>query len=125
MKKIFLIIMFCLGLSCINSCTKPEDKICACGVKNPAKNLPWLAEFIETAENDETGRYFGVMWLVSYQEQDYFIAEMPLIGSYLYVVFDCEGKYIFFENHEDELNFIHQLKKEAVIYVSPGYPLNE
>jgi hypothetical protein len=54
MKKIFLIIMVTLGFFFLNSCEKPENKICACGVKNPAKNIPWLAELIKKAKNDTT-----------------------------------------------------------------------
>jgi hypothetical protein len=120
MKKIFLIIMVILGLFYLNSCEKPENKICACGVKNPAKNLPWLAKFIEKAEND----YFGVIWLENYNGQDFFVTNISLFGSFLYTIFDCEGEYVFFENSDNYYNFIYQLKKDIVIYVSPDYPLN-
>lgn len=122
MKKIFLIIIVCLGLFYFNSCTKPENKICACGVKNPAKNLPWLAELIKTAESDETLLYFGAIWLENYYGQDVFVTNMPL-GGFLYRVFDCEGNDLF-NNNDEYWYFLNHLKKDIVIYVSPNYPLN-
>ena len=136
MKKCFLIIMVCLGFCYLNSCTKSENKICACGVKSPQKNLPWLAEFIKTAKKDTSGSYFGVMWLENYNGEDVFVTDMllsgmPLSGSLPYKVFNCEGKreYEFCENIEDfvygdYIYLINHLKREIVVYASPDYPLN-
>ena len=131
MKKCFLIIIVSLSFCFLNSCTKEENKICACGVKNPQKNLPWLAEFIKTAEKDTTLKYYGVMWLGNYNGQDFFVTDMPLYGmpfsgSLLYKVFNCEGKreYEFCENEEDYFNLITHFNEEIVIYVHPDYPLN-
>jgi hypothetical protein len=125
MKKVLLIILVTLGLFYVNSCTKPENKICACGVKNPAKNLPWLAELIEKAENDKTMLYHGVIWLENYEGQDVFVTNMPLSGSFLYLVFDCEGNnlYLTIDDKDAYYYFLNHLKKEIVIYVSQGYPL--
>ena len=100
-----------------------EDEIIACGVINPAKNLPWLAEFIETAEVDETGSYFGVIWLEQYNGQDVFVTNMMLgIGGVPYHVFDCEGNPVTIENG---LDFFNNLKKDIVIYTHPNYPIDE
>jgi hypothetical protein len=123
MKKVLLFIMIFLGFYFFNSCTKPENKICACGVKDPAKNLPWLAEFIERAENDTTGLFYGVIWLENYEGQDVFVTNMHFISSFFGVVFDCEGNYLYNDN-DAYWYFLNHLKKEIVIYASPNYPLN-
>jgi hypothetical protein len=122
MKKYFLIIMIILGFYFFNSCTKPENKICACGVKNPAKNLPWLTKLIEKAEND----YFGVIWLENYNDQDVFVTNMQLPGPFVDKVINCEGNYMFttIDDIDTYVYFANHLTKEIVIYASPGYPLN-
>ena len=131
MKKCFLIIIVSLSFCFLNSCTKSENKICACGVKNPQKNLTWLAEFIKTAEKDTTCSYFGVIWLRNYYGEDFFITNMPLYGmpgsgSLLLKVFNCEGKreYEFCETDEDYVNLTTHLNEMIVIYSHPDYPLN-
>ena len=137
MKKVFLIIMISLGLFFLNSCEKPENKICACGVKNPAKNLPWLAEFIKKAKNDTIGCCFGAMWLANCDGQDFFVTDMPLYGSpgsgsLLLKVFNCEGKreyeFIEYESPESFMEaydyLLTHMKYETVIYAHPDYPLN-
>ena len=97
------------------------SEITACGVIHPEKNLPWLAEFIETAKNDTTLRYFGVMWLEHYNGQDLFVVSgMPLIGGAMYGVFDCKGNKVLGLG----MDFYNHLKKNIVIYVHPDYPLN-
>jgi hypothetical protein len=124
MKKVFLIIMIVLGFYFLNSC-KPENKICACGVKNPAKNLPWIAELIKDAP-------YGVIWLENYKGQDVFATTgmMNVHGPYKLSVLDCEGNHmwnLYFDEDgdwsEEYSNFIRHLKKDIVIYVFPDYPL--
>jgi hypothetical protein len=117
-----ILITLCFALF-LNSCESESnnDTIKACGVSDPAKNLPWLAEFIETAKTDKTGKYYGVMWLEQYNGQDVFVAEMALSGA-AYLTFDCEGNPVYIE--EPISDFFNKLKKNIVIYVHPDYSLN-
>jgi hypothetical protein len=122
MKISFLTIVFCFLF--LNSCKQEyldKKAICACGVNNPTKNIPWLAEFIEKAKSDETGKYLGVIWLEQYNAQDVFVIEMAP-SSAIYEVLDCEGNHLNIA--EPTLDFFNNLKKDIVIYVHPDYPLN-
>ena len=144
MRTFFLTILF--AFSCIlffNSCeedpkkeTTDETAINACGVIDPAKNLPWLAELIEKAKNDNTGNYFGRIWLEKFKEQNIFVTDMMLgSGGIMYYFFDCNGnhlisrqgegycpsefvedKHFFVENEEDFGVFIQNMKFDIVIY---------
>lgn len=127
MKTYFLTVLFTLCcIALFNSCEKPgkEEAISACGVSDPAKNLLWLAELIEKAETDETGNYYGVIWLEQYNGQDVFVANMMLgSGGVMYHVFDCEGQHVAIAEEYQQI-FFNNLKKNIVIYVHPDYPLN-
>ena len=84
-----------------------KEKICACGVRNPAKNLPWLAELIEKAEYDKIappyepgddyrpGHYLGQIWLGKFKGQDIFRTNMMLgSGGIAFWYFDCSGNHL-------------------------------
>jgi hypothetical protein len=102
-----------------------NNGITACGVIDPKKNIPWLAELIAKAETDKTGNYLGVIWLERYKDQDVFVTNMALgSGGLAYHVFDCEGNPATIDN-ADVQDFFNNLKKDIVIYVNPGdHPLN-
>ena len=141
MKTVFLTILFafCCILS-FNSCEKEPDKegtddttISACGVTDPAKNLTWLAELIETAKADDTGHYLGRIWLEKFKEQDIFVTDMMLgSGGIAYWFFDCSGNHLtrnevcpvcnfvgnrhFFIEDEDFQSFVLNMKLDVIIY---------
>jgi hypothetical protein len=92
-----------------------SDEINACGVTDPAKNLPWLAELIEKAENDKMagpykpgdnytpGNYAGFIWLEKYKGRDLFVTSMMLgSGGVLYWFFDCSGNHLTSKNGQYE-----------------------
>jgi hypothetical protein len=106
-----------------------DENIVACGIHQPQKNLPWLKTLIEKAETDQTGNYWGKIWLVNYKGQDIFVTNMMLgSGGVSYWVFDCEGNYLndggrynlsaytgvsgtfSVEDKEDFIDFISSLK---------------
>lgn len=86
--------------------TQPTD-ITACGVADPAKNLPWLAELIAKAEKDKVappytqgddykpGHYIGKIWLEKHKGRDIFVTNMMLgSGGIAYWFFDCDGNHL-------------------------------
>jgi len=115
MKTSFLAILFVFFCFFLNSCKK--DAVCACGVNNPAKKLPWLAELIEKAKTDETGNYLGSIWLENYKGQDIFVTDMALgSGGIAYWFFDCNGNHHVFVDKDDFLSFYSTMKLDVVIY---------
>jgi hypothetical protein len=69
-----------------------DASIAACGVKQPQKNLPWLAITVIKAQADRTGNYWGWIWLESYNGEDVFVINMMLgSGGIMYRTFDCSG----------------------------------
>jgi hypothetical protein len=148
MKTIFSTLTVCsimlLGAGCSNNnilleedktySTGTEKTINACGVTDPAKNLPWLVELIEKAKTDKTGNYFGEIWLEKFKEQDVFVTNMMLgSGGIMYYFFDCNGNHFhrgtaictacnfvgnnhFFIENEDFGTFIQNMKLDVVIY---------
>ena len=134
----FLILtgIVCLCCCFITSCKNNEDSICACGVTEPAKKIPWIAELINKAETDETGNYWGRIWLEKFKEQDIFVTDMMLgSGGIMYYFFDCNGNHFIFHKEieyctacnfvgnyhvliedKDFQSFISNMKLETVIY---------
>jgi hypothetical protein len=104
--------------------SKSNDEITACGITEPAKNIPWLAELIAKAKTDNTGNYLGIIWLEQYKDQDVFVTNMMLnSGGLAYHVFDCQGNAVRIDK-VDVQNFFNSLKKDIVIYATPNHPLN-
>ena len=127
-----------------NTDKKQEEKgyyvnntITAGGIKDPAENLPWLKELIQKAKTDKTGNYLGCIWLVSHNEQDYFVTNMMLgSGGIMYWIFDCKGnhftrrdenctadkfvgkKHFHEDDYEDFSSFPFDFKKDVVVYSS-------
>jgi hypothetical protein len=133
----FIIVCLCSLLLC--SCgQEPDNRIRACGIDDPAKKLPWLAELINKAENDNSGNYLGTIWLEKYNEQDIFVTDMMFgSGGIMYYFFDCSGNHyisnnweyencpacdfvggyhVLIENEEDFDSFVSSMKLDVVIY---------
>jgi hypothetical protein len=67
---------------------------CPCGVENPQEELPWLADLIEKAKNDQTTAFWGRIWLIKYEGVDIFVTDMHLgSGGVRYWFFDCYGNH--------------------------------
>jgi hypothetical protein len=133
MKHLCIFVLFI----CLASCAPKDDDadddgndIVACGVRQPQKNLPWLKAWIEKAETDQTGHYWGVIWLVKYKEKDLFVTNMMLgSGGIANWYFDCsgnhfipkggedsnrvseyvEGGYVFFEDEKELFSYVSTL----------------
>jgi hypothetical protein len=88
----------------------------ACGVTQPQKNLPWLAELIEKAEVDAT--YSGFIWLEKYKGQDVFVTDIMKWSARAYHTFDCQGNDFNVDWTDAEI-FYNNLKN--VIYRTPYY----
>jgi hypothetical protein len=91
-----------------------SDEITVCGIADPAKNLPWLADLIAKAESVKTPiphnhgddfdpvNYLGQIWLEKYKGQDLFVTNMMLgSGGILYWFFDCDGNHLVSRNYEN------------------------
>lgn len=139
MKTNFLIVLFTFcSVLFFSSCEKATDNtaINPCGVSDPAKNLPWLAELIEKIKTDSTGNYMGEIWLEKFKEQDIFVTNMMLgSGGIMYWFFDCSGNHLtsmesddrcpacnfvgnnhFFIEDEDFEDFVLNMKLDVIIY---------
>jgi len=140
MKKI---LVFVLSYLLFLSCSKNDSNtaVTACGCENPQKNLPWLKELIQKAKTDNTGNYWGCIWLENFQGKDIFVTNMMLgSGGVKYWAFDCSGNYYtsygtekyptseFIKNNpvyldekemEELTTFLSsEMKKDVVIYSS-------
>jgi hypothetical protein len=140
MKNYFLAIIVCFSCILVQSCKQEikKEKICACGVNDPAKKLPWLFDLIEKAETDKTANYFGRIWLEKFKGQDIFVTDMMLgSGGVAYCFFDCSGNHYTYsvsdscsacayvghhhfrvENEKDFMNFVTNMKLDIILYSS-------
>ena len=92
-----------------------DTTISACGVTDPAKNLTWLSELIETAKTDNTGNYLGRIWLEKFKGQDIFVTDMMLgSGGIAYWFFDCSGNHL--ARNDDFQSFMSNMKLDVIIY---------
>ena len=144
MKKLFFFLLCFLFVSCTqeqDANTNYEQFKCP---TNPQKNLPWLKELIEKAENDTTGQYIGCIWLESYKGKDFFVTNMMLgSGGIKFWIFDCFGNHFVFNsvsqcsacdfvgnNHfyieeADDFPQLNELKYNIVVYSPQGCPCDE
>jgi len=144
MKKYCLIVMICFGILLLNSCER-QHKICACGVNNPAKKIPWIAELIKKAKNVNANadNYPLCIWLENYKGEDIFVIDMiPGHSTLIYWYFDCSGNifagkgaetaynplfkanpHAFFivDDEADFINFTIKHKLDVIIYSTPSY----
>ena len=96
-----------------------EESVTACGIEDPAKNIPWLAELIATAEKDTTANYLGTIWLAEYEEQDYIVVNMTLGTIYSFHAYDCEGNLQKFSNYLYRYEFRRNIKEKKLLYCKP------
>lgn len=129
MKKYYLLLIafnFCLFSSCQDDHDSASSPIInACGVKDPAQNIPWLQDLISKAEEDRmnktyNGAYTGTIQLDHYQETDVFIIRMIFIGGLYALIYNCDGTAIDFGNDTQAaymfLTSDSNLQKAPVIY---------
>ncbi len=119
MKKLLMIMMLFLFLSCDKDVNFTENYICGC--KAAKEELPWLKELINKANTDTTGNYKGTIWFLNYQGQDMFVTDMMMgSGGILYYYFDCKGdkiKWDTIDRRDDALYlFTQKLKTATHIY---------
>ena len=103
------------------------------------ENLQWLKRLIDLSKTDETGSYWGCIWLENYKGHDIFVTNMMLgSGGVMYWFFDSSGNHfvhrdlgyktctacnfvgshhVFFEEEAD-FNF----KLDVVVYSSFSLP---
>jgi hypothetical protein len=125
MKTLFgviLVFAFCSGC---NNGTETEKKFNSgiCGVSDPLKDLPWLQDIINKAEQDKAhktyqGNYMGKIYLETYKGKLVFLCDMAMgsggIGGY---VFHCDGIKEGFNNDPKEVeSFFNSIKKTNIIY---------
>ena len=143
MKKFIFITMLCIGLMSCNDEPKTESnhpkigneidisdpriqnaQIVCCGVQSPQQNLPWLNDMIKKANTDDTGNYFGTIWLEKYKDKDIFVTNMMLgSGGLMYHFFDCSGNNFAYAKDsplqtetEEFYSFSLNMKLNVVIY---------
>ena len=112
MKRVILMIipaLICgvLLISCASKVETDDNTNLDCnGCIMPQKNLPWLKELIQKAENDNTltqANYWGCIWLEKYKGQDIFVTNMMLgSGGVMYWFFDCSGNHLISKTREYE-----------------------
>lgn len=95
------------------SCVKDSDLITACGVKNPIKDIEWLADLISTAKNDTTGNYIGNIWITTFENKDYIITDMAMgAGGRIFHCYNCQGE---IDNIPD-FEFYNKLSDEDIVF---------
>jgi hypothetical protein len=104
------------------------DTVTACGVLRPHENLPWLAEWIATAERGlaENDRnllfsHSGTIRHTIWKGQELFITNMRLHSGHSFKTFDCEGNFLGYstvDNDDEmtELYFSPNMLEWTVIY---------
>jgi len=135
-KTLVFILSYLLFLSCSKN---DSNAVTACGCEQPQENLPWLKELIQKAKSDNTGNYWGYIWLEKFQGKDVFVTNMMLgSGGVAYWVFDCSGNlyvigetekypasefvgnnYVYLDEKDSEelITFLSsQMKKDVVIF---------
>lgn len=125
MKTLFVILIVFAFCSGCNNKTEIENKINSgiCGVNDPSKDLPWLKDIINKAEQDKSyktyqGNYMGKIYLETYKGNSVLLCDMAMgsggIGGY---VFQCDGTKEEFNNDPKEVeSFFSSVKKTIIIY---------
>lgn len=90
-RLIYGSLVFLLMLFNFSRCEK--ESIEACNVKDPIKNLQWLAEIVDELESFNDVEY--EVYLVRFTDRDLILVNNAInwsIGSNIY--YDCEGTYL-------------------------------
>ncbi len=121
MKALFGIILL-LTFSC-NNANEAEKNSSICGVNDPVKDLPWLRDIVNKADQDKAnktylGNYLGKIYLETYKGNSVFLCDMAMgSGGLAGYVFRCNGTKEEFNNDPKEvLLFFNSAKKTNVIY---------
>ena len=67
--------------------------IVACGIADPATNIPWLAALIKRIIEDQPAGLRGEIFLVNFKGQDLFATTLNFGGN-MYYTFDCAGNHL-------------------------------
>ena len=111
-RSVFLFSQIIFTLIIIG-CVKESDLITACGVKNPIKDIEWLADLISTAKNDTTGEYIGNIWITTFENKDYIISDMAMgSGGRIYHCYNCKGEI----DNVSDYNFFSTLSDDDIVY---------
>lgn len=118
-----VLLLFSL-LSCDKNDLSPENAALAysaCGVKDPANELPWLKEIIHKAENGpDKFSDAGTVQLITYQGQSYFIYQKYVMSCMACLVYDCQGnKLDILSRPELHMAIIEHMSEKNIIYRSP------
>lgn len=130
MKSTTIFLCSALLLSgCSTVETAPNSEVFkACGVENPAQNLPWLKELIAKAEADiktkeYKGNYIGQIYLTTWRNQDAFWTNFMMGSGGIYArLYHCDGQRIMIDSGNlttpevEELN--KALNKDKLIYTN-------
>lgn len=122
-KHYYFLIAFSLCL--LTSCQNDHDSkpvMAACGVKDPAKNIPWLKDLIAKLEDDRInktygGRYMGTIYLEMFEGKEVFYYYEPLSSCAFCSVYYCDGSSVNLDNNQLTV-FVTNLKKNKVIYTN-------
>ena len=101
MKRVILIVisaLFCGAIftSCDSKSDLKDDEviILSDGRTLQLGTLQWLKKLIDLSKTDETGHYWGCIWLENYNGQDIFVTNMMLgSGGIMYWYFDSKGNH--------------------------------
>ena len=125
MKTLFgVLLIFILWPSCNSGPETAKDFTSAiCGVNDPSKDLPWLKDIINKAEQDKAfrtypGNYMGKIYLETYKDNSVFLCDMAMYsGGIAGHVFHCDGTKEEFNNDPKEVeSFFNSIKKINIIY---------
>lgn len=90
-----------------------SDLTTPCGVKNPVKDIEWLADLISTANNDTTGEYIGNIWITTFENKDYIISDMAMgSGGRIFHCYNCKGEI----DNVSDYNFFNNLSDDDIVY---------
>lgn len=115
MKKLSILILsiFFASFSCQEKAEEPTFEVC--GVKDPVKELAWLAERIASSGQSELNKYFYIT-VAEYNEETIFLMKncCPFCNSVV-TAYNCEGTFLGVVGPESEIDG-SQLSNERVIW---------
>lgn len=101
MKKIILLICFCLTVCC-NSDDTDSPIIPACGTNNPIEDLPWLKTLANQLQEDQNdlAEFFFIEIAEFNGETIFLYANCCAVCNTVVPIYNCEGESIGFLNGE-------------------------
>ncbi|SFF17770.1 hypothetical protein [Spirosoma endophyticum] len=129
MKKNIPALLILIGLvSTAQMCGKkddvnPEFGQSSCGVKNPAKDLPWLKDIITKANEDKAtmahqGNYMGSIYLESLRDEPVFLVKMMMgSGGLAGYFFRCDGQRVY-PTAEEITTVVAGYQNKKVVYAN-------